>query len=256
MNIPKAIFFDIDGTLLSKGKLLESAREALQYAKDKGVLIFIATGRHRNEFEQMPWIHDLSFDGFVTMNGAYCYVGENIIFKNPISKDAVRKVAEYVASNPLFCMFCEADGTYASLSDPMIEAAQLSYGLTIPPVRDPMVSAGADIYQMVFVGSALYDYIRELPSCNITSWAESCYDVVPAGIDKWAGILPMLEHFGLNPGEVAAVGDGQNDIEMLTGAGFSVAMGNAPDDVKACAGFVTGHVDDDGLLKAVRHLLG
>ena len=256
MSTPKAIFFDLDGTLLSKGKLMESAKEALFYAKEKGVLLFVATGRHRNEFENMPWFPGLPFDGFVTMNGAYCYVGEEVIFKSPIPKAAIRTVAEYITGNPIYCMFCEADGSYANLSDQWIEAAQLSYGLSIPPIRDPMSAIDADIYQMVFIGNELRDYVQRLPDCNITSWAEGCYDVVPAGVNKWVGILPMLERFGLKPGEVAAAGDGQNDIEMLTGAGFSVAMGNAPDDVKACAGFVTGHVDDDGLLKAVRHLLG
>ena len=255
MSTPKAIFFDLDGTLLSKGKLTDSAKEALHYAKEKGVLLFVATGRHRNEIEKMPWFPGLPFDGFVTMNGAYCYVGEEAVFKKTIHKDAVRMVAEYAVSHRLYCMFCEAVHSYANMSNPAIEAAQLSYGLTVPLIRDPMSALDAEIYQMVFVGSSLYEYIRELPHCNITSWADSCYDVVAAGVNKWVGILPMLDRFGLTPGEVAAVGDGPNDIEMLTGAGYSVAMGNAPDNVKASAGFVTGHIDDGGVLEAVRYLL-
>ena len=256
MNTPKAIFFDLDGTLLSQGKLIESVPEALRYAKEKDVLLFVATGRHRNEFEKMPWFPGLSFDGFVTMNGAFCYVDKEVIFKKSISKDAIRAVAELITTNQLYCMFCEADKSYANISDPKIEAAQLSFGVTIPTIRDPMSALDTDIYQMVFIGSELRDYVQQLPQCNITSWAKGCYDVVPAGVNKWASILHMLDRFGLKPSEVAAVGDGQNDIEMLTNAGFSVAMGNAPDDVKAVADFVTGHVDDDGIIGAIKYLLG
>jgi len=66
----------------------------------------------------------------------------------------------------------------------------------------------------------------------------------------------MLAHFGLEPNEIAAIGDAENDLEMLAGAEYSIAMGNADDDVKKCADFVTGHVDDDGLARTIDHLLG
>jgi len=256
MSNPKAIFFDLDGTLLSMGKLTESAKEALRYAKEKGVLVFVATGRHRNEFESMPWFPSVSFDGFVTMNGAYCYADDKVVFKSPIGKDAIRKVAKYLTNNPYYCMFCEANDIYANISDPSIESKQLSIGLKIPAVRDPMKAIDADIFQLVFIGNGLHNHMEQLPQCTITSWAEGCYDVVRAGINKWVGILPMLDRFGLKPQDVAAVGDGQNDIEMLVGAGYSVAMGNGIDKVKECADYVTSHVDDGGSFMAVKYLLG
>ena len=255
MNIPKAIFFDLDGTMLSQGKLPERAKMALKYAKDKGVLLFLATGRHKSAFEEMPWMPDVAFDGFVTLNGAYCYVGEKVLHKSAINSDAVSMVADYVIKNPQLCLFCEEDDQYAIASDEKIEAAMEAFGMKKPQLCSPLRAIDAAVFQIITFGKELSGVFRQLPGCTFTSWAEGCYDLVAADVNKWAGILPVLDHFGLKPWDVAAIGDGHNDIEMLTNAGYSIAMGNAPDDVKACADYVTGHVDEDGLWGAIRRLV-
>ena len=63
----------------------------------------------------------------------------------------------------------------------------------------------------------------------------------------------MMRHFGLTREEVMAIGDGGNDIPMLRHAGTGVAMGNASDEVKAAADYVTTTVDGDGIAHALRH---
>jgi len=126
----------------------------------------------------------------------------------------------------------------------------------MPPARDPMASIGEVIYQIVIFGGQHDNILHNLPNCSVTSWAEDCYDIIAEGVNKWAGILPVLTHFGLTAQDAATIGDGTNDIEMLMGAGHSVAMGNASDKVKACAGYVTGHVNKGGALEAVKYLLG
>jgi hydroxymethylpyrimidine pyrophosphatase-like HAD family hydrolase len=60
----------------------------------------------------------------------------------------------------------------------------------------------------------------------------------------------------IEPAQTAAVGDQRNDFEMLQWAARSVAMGNAPDEVKAIADEVTLDVDQDGLVPVLRSLLG
>ena len=80
-------------------------------------------------------------------------------------------------------------------------------------------------------------------------------DVIPAGGSKWNGILKMAEHYGFSAHEMAAIGDGKNDISMITGAGLGIAMGNASDEVKDTAGYITDSIDADGLKKAVFHIL-
>jgi len=255
MNIPKAIFFDIDGTLLSNGIMPESTKKALLYAKEKGVMLFIATGRHKKEVSAMPWLPHIPFDGFVTMNGAYSYIGGEVIHKKAMAKGTVDTVVKYLSETKQYGLFCEADNMYASILDERAVAFQKKMSLPVPPVRDPGHAIDGEIYQIVVFGEDIKNFVQQLSQCEIASWAENCYDIVPEGINKWVGIGPMLARFGLSPKDVAAIGDGANDIEMLAGAGYSIVMGNGPDKVKAYGDYITGDVDKDGLYEAVGHLL-
>ena len=67
------------------------------------------------------------------------------------------------------------------------------------------------------------------------------------------GIQHLLAHYGIAPDEAIAFGDGGNDIEMLRYVGTGVAMGNASDEVKAAADYVTTSVDDEGICHALKH---
>ena len=76
----KAVFFDIDGTLLSHNtySVPESTKTALKLLKEKGILTFIATGRHLSEMRDLP-IQDLEFDACITLNGQYCFNKDGMI---------------------------------------------------------------------------------------------------------------------------------------------------------------------------------
>ena len=72
---------------------------------------------------------------------------------------------------------------------------------------------------------------------------------------KWAGLRAAAEALNLSSAEVMAVGDGHNDLPMLRWAGLSVAMGNASEEVKSAAGYVTDSCEEDGLAKALRRFI-
>ena len=80
----KAIFFDIDGTLVSfkTHRIPDSTLVALDLLRKKGIRLFIATGR---QFYSIDNLGDLEFDGFVTLNGGYCITGDQqVIYRHPI----------------------------------------------------------------------------------------------------------------------------------------------------------------------------
>lgn len=82
----KALFFDIDGTLVSfeTHAIPASTIEALTIAHEKGIKIFIATGRPKAIINNLADIQDRGLiDGYITMNGAYCFVGDEVIYKAP-----------------------------------------------------------------------------------------------------------------------------------------------------------------------------
>ena len=259
MNTPKAIFMDIDGTLLSHSlkRVPKSAVEALRCARENGILLFAATGRSNIELEEVACLGDIKLDGFVTLNGAYCYVGNEVVHKNPLPPAAVAAIVERLAHSPFPCIFCEENKLYINMTNDYVRELQKFLGLSIPPVCDPQQALEADIYQLAVFATSKEEeaFLRSLPQTKITRWAKDGFDVVNATTNKWTGILHVLMFLGIKPHEAAAIGDAENDVEMLVNAGYSVAMGNADDNIKKCADFVTSHVDDGGLAKAIKHLL-
>ena len=76
----------------------------------------------------------------------------------------------------------------------------------------------------------------------------------PAG-NKGDGIIALAKAFGVDLADIVAIGDQFNDVAMFARAGRSIAMGNAPDEVKANAGETTAPNDDDGVASAIERLL-
>ena len=79
----KAAFFDIDGTLVSfkTHRMPESTKRALNRLREKGILLFVSSGRHKSSMNNLD---DYPFDGYVTLNGGICWVGDEIIYKHSI----------------------------------------------------------------------------------------------------------------------------------------------------------------------------
>jgi len=80
-------------------------------------------------------------------------------------------------------------------------------------------------------------------------------NVVAPQVSKGKALEALASHLGISLGEVMAVGDGANDITLLSRAGLAVAMDNAPDEVKAVAQYVTLDVDQSGLAAAIEKFL-
>lgn len=76
-------------------------------------------------------------------------------------------------------------------------------------------------------------------------------EMIDVSCSKWNALQQLMKEWDILPEEVMCIGDQGNDISMLTGAGVGVAMGNAPDDVKAIANYVTDPIDKDGAAKAI-----
>jgi len=87
--------------------------------------------------------------------------------------------------------------------------------------------------------------------CNATFSKPNYLEIVPLGVHKAEALLHLTAILGLDLSQVAAIGDGLNDLEMLTEAGVGIAMGNAPDAVKSVADWVTGTNDEAGVAQAV-----
>lgn len=256
----KGIFFDIDGTLrdFATGKIPDSTKEALSAAREAGLLLFVATGRHLLEIEEEDLLEGIAFDGYVTLNGQYCCCGETVVYELPINQKDVRRTLELLKEEPFPCLFMEKDRMYINMVDRVVETVQAGIGTRIPPILDVARAGNEKIYQMIsYVSGEMKQRLAEqLTDCAFICWHDGfAWDVVPASGSKWEGICRMAEHFGLSMDETAAIGDGHNDVSMISGVGLGIAMGNGADEVKKIAGYVTDPIEKNGLKNAIFYIL-
>lgn len=250
----KAAFFDIDGTLLSHtlhGVPAGTVR-ALAALRRRGVLVFAATGRHMQEFTRLP-LDDLTFDGYVTLNGQLCLDRDGkILAGTELPQADVQTLAELFEEKQLPLMLVEENGMYINFVDDLVRAANRAISTPVPSTGH---YAGAKIYQAILyaVDADVRPVAARLPGCKISRWNPFGVDIVPRTGGKAVGIRRMLEHFNIRADEIAAFGDGENDIEMLRYAGLGIAMGNAEQAVKEAADYVTDAIDSDGVAHALAH---
>lgn len=252
----KAVFFDIDGTLVSfkTHEVPQSTVEAIAALRAKGIKVFIASGR---QLQSINNLGTLEFDGYVTVNGGICFAGKTeMIFKQAIPEEDIRSLLNYQREvEPFPCAFVMNGKILLNYKNKDVEDIFRLLDFPEPPIGPTDLLAGESIYQLIAFFSAGQEerIMAALPHCEATRWNPLFTDVVPKGCNKAVGIDKMLAHFGILPDEAMAFGDGGNDRAMLSHVGIGVAMGNADKEVQEAASYVTTSVDDNGIWNALKH---
>ncbi len=250
----KAVFFDVDGTLLSHSlnDVPQTTRRALQELRRRGVKTVVATGRHMIEYNRLP-VNDIPFDGYLTLNGNLLLDGNRKMYAGtPIDREEMEVLAHIFRAKRIPFVLIGESGRYINYVDETVIRTQAETKGTVPAVG---TYGGEQVYQILaFVPEEKKKLLNDLlDECTVTGWNETGVDIIPRKGGKSAGIQRYLKEHGYTREEIMAFGDGENDIEMIRFAGIGVAMGNASDEVKAAADYVTDTVDDDGIEKALRH---
>ena len=250
----KAAFFDIDGTLFSHRTMCvpESTLLALKCLHEKGILCVIATGRHISEMKEMNFL-DYGFDAYLTLNGQVCLDSSlETLFGFPMEGENLRSMVNIFESGEVPAILTSKDRMYINFVNEAVRSAHRDIHTSIPVIGQ---YAGEPVYMgVIYCGKdEERPFVEKLPGCNITRWSRHGLDIIPGNGDKLEGIRQYIELKGISRDEIIAFGDGENDIGMLKYAGIGVALGNAGDQVKMSADYVTADIDDDGVWKALRH---
>ena len=272
----KAVFFDIDGTLVNDRKsVLKSTKEAIKIVKDQGVFVGVATGR--GPFFVKDLMDDLDLDFAVTYNGQYIFNKERVLFASPIDKRSLRQVIAYAKENRKEI----AMGTRQDV----IGSRIMSFGLSplsqlvsrfvpkfltrtvshsfnrmvskaLPQKEDDLLDLiNQPIYQvlMLMTPEESNQAASEFEYLKFTRSNPFAADIINQGNSKLEGIRRVGKEYGFDLNQVMAFGDSDNDLEMLAGVGMSVAMGNGSSSVKEVAKHITTSNQEDGIHKALEH---
>ena len=263
----KAIFFDIDGTILDREHgiaeitpRVAAAMRKLQAAGDK---IFIATGRPVSFIYKE--ILDFGFDGFVTTNGGLVLAGGEVIFESHLNIDGVKKICARAESENINYILESYPNTYLPRNFTAAEKFCKDIGVDYTKfIRDfdfnkisvskiECMTARQDLENLDEI------YKEMLATSGFTGWEDAFHyrtmEIYSDTVSKATGILKVLEHFKIPVKNSFAFGDGLNDREMIQTVGTGIVMGNAKDDLKRFGKYVVPSVHDDGVAVGIENFI-
>ncbi|MCD7839928.1 MAG: Cof-type HAD-IIB family hydrolase [Erysipelotrichaceae bacterium] len=252
----KAIFFDIDGTLLShtSKSVPDFTKKALHLLKQKGIYTFVASGRHISEMKDIP-INDLDFTGYITLNGQYCFNNDGVIYDLGINQEDINNIIHYIDKHPFPCIFVEDKLMYINYHNVAVQIVQNAISTPLPDINDLHRGYNHKIYQVIpydIDKTKEKEILNLMPHCKATRWHDLAIDIIPSNGGKQNGIQQILKYYHINQDETMAFGDGNNDIDMLEFVEIAIAMGNATDTVKEVSDYITDDVDHDGIYNALK----
>ncbi|MGP7818336.1 HAD family hydrolase [Niallia sp. 01092] len=258
----KALVLDMDGTMLNKeSRVSPQLSNYLTDLRKTGLKVFIATGRTILEVKDtVP--EGFEVDGIVTSNGMSAFINGKQLFQHSLTPSLVDLLIEETRERGLYYEIHPAEGErYVLLEDKkmILDAIKGSRPLSVEEMEWRSRKAAVEqhiqwkeyldahhISKIYFFHKkketmdAWISFLKELKQeagFTYASSTEHNVEVTAENINKATGVKYLLDHFLLSFNEVLAVGDGENDLPLLQRVGYSVAMQNATDSVKA-------HVDE------------
>lgn len=251
----KAIFFDIDGTLCSfkTHQVYPSTIQALKTLKKNGIKIFVATGRGKDGLDVL---NQIDFDGYITLNGQYCFNKDEIIYSNVMNKEDLKILLQELETNPFPCGFTTEQDKYFNFRNHLVDEIHAITHNDDHPAKDCSNVINENVYQvMAFIDeNKEKELLKKMIHTTSGRWYPTFCDLSPLGGTKVKGIDHFLDYYNLKLEDTCAFGDGGNDLAMLKHVHIAVAMGNASDEVKEACDIVTDDVDHDGIVKALIQL--
>lgn len=261
MKEQKIIFFDIDGTLEDKYcHIPDSASSCIRKLKEKGHIVCVASGRPMWQIDK--GIRELGFDGYIASAGAYVEMNHEVKKDIQMSQTRLTQLADYLEKHQTIFLaettkanymlksqydrskeFARRDPEFVEMEVPILigELSEITGVKKLLAFSDELTK---DEMRMRWKG------VFEINDIGYTRGAKSGYEINMDGVNKADAIKMLCKETGFDRKQVIAVGDSDNDVEMLQEAGIGIAVGNATEAAKSAADFVSAPAAQNGIEKA------
>jgi Cof subfamily protein (haloacid dehalogenase superfamily) len=246
----KALFLDIDGTLIDGGDgPFPDDIAAIDAARKAGHKVFLATGRSMGSLtpalREAPWV-----DGVIAGCGTTVTLAGKVLYRNSIPRALLSEICEMYLKSGKWCVFEGEAKVFAIGRCPLFD-----YG------EEPVAIGTKDFFDHNFPDETMTKITMQgfldareravfEKACSIYEF--SLYsEAIVTGETKLGGMDKALAALGLSRADAVAVGDSENDLEIVSAAGVGVAMGNAVPALKSAARFITRDVGKGGVAEAV-----
>jgi len=264
---PLLLAIDLDGTLVEPRKPVRPAViAAVKRAQAAGVRVTIVTGRMY--VGAKPFADELELDGpIVLYQGAVLADAKTGRFEREVSlpNAVAKRIYDAAKAHDLHVQFYRDDHFYVENDNAYAQLYARTSG-TEPVVVSSLLEAfaGRDSTKVNVVTDAartpeVFALMERTcgPDAYVTRSNPEFVEMLSPDVDKGVALRLVAEHFGIPMARVAAIGDSYNDLPLLRAAGFSIAMGSSPAELKAVADAVVADVEHDGVVEAIeRFVLG
>lgn len=261
---------DIDGTLLnSNGNLDKKTVDALRDLEETGVRVVLNSGRVFSSV--LYYARQISTSPVVIANnGAVLGTDyDNIILSHPLESDWLESLYRLSLENKLDFHFYDLDTYYADrFNEKKLEHllkdrnTKGEYSVNLSISDDPIkILQEKDHKAYKFQINGLGDKESDMENIFREEFSEKLYftssingvlEMMVKGVSKYKTVLDLASIMGLGEKNIAAIGDGLNDLEMIEGAKLSFAMENGKDELKKAADYVVASNDDLGIAEACK----
>lgn len=236
----KLIALDMDGTLLNeKGAISDENCQAIEDAQANGIHVVLSTGR--SILTCGKYAKSLKLTSYlVTVNGSEIWdCSGNLLKRNVIHTDFIHMMWEWAKTNKTHFWAVATDKVWRDqMPENIFEHTWLKFGFdfAVDSLRETILQRLLSHQQL-----------------EVSNSSPTNIEVNAAGVNKAMGLLHVCGRLGISMDEVIAMGDSLNDIEMIKAAGCGVAMGNAQNEVKKAADWITATNNENGVAKAIRY---
>ena len=278
MNNVKLIALDLDGTLFNKdGIITDTNKEQLNRVAAQGVKIVISTGRPFNglPFEQ---IKDTTIEYVLTTNGASVYKieGKECLYENGMDPETILPIIDWILAREIHIdIYMDGRGftpircreNLGRLDVPdSLRAYMLATRTPVEDLTSYVSDCGKKIQKINLNfypqpdGTFLHrddtlSFLKANNAIEVVCGGFNNFEISKAGVTKKEGLEFLANYLGTDLEHTMAIGDSENDLSMINAAGIGVAMGNASDDVKSVANYITTTNNEDGVAEAIKKFI-
>jgi Cof subfamily protein (haloacid dehalogenase superfamily) len=261
MNASKLVAFDVDGTLVGRDLVIShGVREAIARMQQAGTAGCLVTGRMYRA--TVPFARELGLDAPVI-----CYQGaaiidpvtDEVLAHTALPNEIVRELIAVTERDRMHLQLYRNDEYYCEarnrLSD-LYASLSLTQPVIVPSLREAFAYSPATKGVVIAdepVAAAYEEKLREIfeARANVTRSLPEFVEVFDPAVDKGVALRFVAARLGLGMDRTIAIGDSWNDAPLLRAAGFAVAMGSSPPELRAIADAVVGDLAHDGVAEAI-----
>lgn len=258
------VALDIDGTLVDKNvKVHNSTIDIIQRIMEKGIIVTLSTGRMFPSAKAIANKFNINYP-LIVYNGAEIRnpKDDSFVFSQYLPLDISKQIVRFCKENNFYLQSYEEDSI---LVEKIVDETRIDPDLTFAPCKEvgdlsnydlqpcPKMMIVTDPEKTLEIENLLLSKFKD--TIHVTRSKPYLIEIIHPNVSKAKALETLANRFNIKQEEVMAIGDGDNDVEMVTWAGLGVSVGNGTKNLKGCANYITQEEYNLGVEEAIKKFL-